>query len=73
MTYFIDTHDENIDSLSQQELAEEQFLEQFAALEEGLARLQIYVRSMSENIRLFGTLATHIRQSMCPVSLAPRE
>jgi hypothetical protein len=28
---------------------------------------------MSENIRLFGTLATHIRQSMCPVSLAPRE
>ena len=49
MKYFIDTHDKNNGSFTEQELTEEQFLEQFAALEEGLALLQIHIRSMSEN------------------------
>jgi hypothetical protein len=56
----------------EQELTEEQFFEQFAALEEGLALLQIHMRGMSENAKLFGSLARHIRRSICPTTLSPR-
>lgn len=73
MKYFIDTHDKNNGSFTEQELTEEQFLEQFAALEEGLALLQIHIRSMSENAKLFGSLARHIRRSVCPTTLSPRQ
>ena len=72
MKYFIDTHDKNNGSFTEQELTEEQFFEQFAALEEGLALLQIHIRSMSENAKLFSSLARHIRRSICPMTLSPR-
>ena len=72
MKYFIDTHDKNKGSFPEQELTEEQFLEQFAALEEGLALLQIHMRSMSENAKLFGSLARQMRRSICPPALSPR-
>jgi hypothetical protein len=73
MKYLIDTHDENNSSFPEQELTEEQFLEQFAALEEGLALLQIHMRGISENAKLFGSLAKHIRRSICPTKLSPRQ
>ena len=68
MNRFIDTHGGNKISLPQPELTEEQFLEQFAALEEGLALLQIQMRTMSENAKLFGSLASYIRRSTCPAT-----
>ena len=37
MKYFIDTQDKNKGSFPEQEITEEQFFEQFAALEEGVA------------------------------------
>ena len=54
------------------ELTEEQFFEQFAALEDGLALLQIHMHGMSENAKLFGSLARHMRRSICPAALSPR-
>jgi hypothetical protein len=69
MNYFIDTHDKNKRSFPEPELLEEQFLEQFAALEEGFALLQIHMRSISENAKLFGSLARNIRRSICPTTL----
>ena len=65
----IDIHDKDEGSFSEQELIEEKFFEQFAAIEEGLALLQIQMRSMSENAKLFGSLAMHIRRSVCPAAL----
>jgi hypothetical protein len=55
----------------EQEFTEEQFLEQFAALEESLALIQIQMRRMSEHAKLFGGLARHIRRSACPATLSP--
>jgi hypothetical protein len=72
MKYLIDPHDENKGSFPEQELTEEQFFEQFAALEDGLALLQIHMRGMSENAKLFGSLARHMRRSICPATLSPR-
>ena len=72
MKCFIDTLDKNKGASPEQELTEEQFFEQFAALEEGLALLQIHMRGMSENAKLFGCLAKHIRRSICPTTLSPR-
>jgi hypothetical protein len=63
-----DTQDKNKGSLSEQELTEEQFFEQFAALEDGLSLLQLQMRGMSENVRLFGSFVRHMRQSTCPTS-----
>ena len=60
------TQDKNKGSLSEQELTEEQFFEQFAALEDGLSLLQLQMRGMSENVRLFGSFVRHMRQSTCP-------
>jgi len=62
------TQDKNKGSLSEQELTEEQFFEQFAALEDGLSLLQLQMRGMSENVRLFGSFVRHMRQSTCPTS-----
>ena len=72
MKCFIDTHDKNKSSFPEQELTEEQFFEQFAALEDGLALLQVHMRRMSENAKLFGSLARHMRRSICPATLSPR-
>lgn len=73
MKYFKDSHDNNKDRFPEQELTEEQFLEQFAALEEGLALLQIHMRGISENAKLFDSLARHMRRSICPATLSPRQ
>ena len=72
MKSFIDTHDKNKGSFPEQEITEEQFFEQFAALEEGVALLQIHLRGMSENAKLFDSLAKHIRRSSCPTTLSLR-
>jgi hypothetical protein len=53
----------------EQEFTEEQFFEQFAALEEGLALVQIQLRSLSENAKQFGSLVRHMRRSVCPATL----
>ncbi|WP_369719757.1 hypothetical protein AB8Z38_21100 [Bradyrhizobium sp. LLZ17] len=73
MNCLIETHDKNKGSFPEQEFTEEQFFEQFAALEDGLALLQIHMRGMSENAELFGSLARHMRRSICPTTLSPSE
>jgi hypothetical protein len=72
MKCLIDSHDKNKGSFLEQDLTEEQFFEQFAALEDGLALLQIHMRGMSENAKLFGSLARQMRRSICPATLSPR-
>ena len=71
MKCIIDARDKNKRSFPEQELTEEQFFEQFAALEDGLALLQIQIRGMSENAKLFGCLARRMRRSICPTTLSP--
>ena len=71
MKCLIDTRDKNKRSFPEQELTEEQFFEQFAALEDGLALLQIHICGMSENAKLFGCLARRMRRSICPTTLSP--
>jgi len=68
--HFVDADDKNKGSLREHKLTEEKFFEQFAALEESLALLQLHMRDMSENVKLFSNLAMHIRRSVCPVALA---
>jgi hypothetical protein len=68
MNETIDTRYEGKDHCSKSELTEERFLEQFAALEEGLTLLQAQMHSMSENAKLFGSLARHIRRSTYPTT-----
>jgi hypothetical protein len=60
----LDTDDKG--NFAEQELTEEQFFEQFAAIEDGLSLLQIHMRGMSENAKLFGSLARRMRRSICP-------
>ena len=71
MKCIIDARDKNKRSFPEQELTEEQFFEQFAAIEDGLALLQIQIRGMSENAKLFGCLARRMRRSICPTTLSP--
>jgi hypothetical protein len=66
-----DTLDKNKGSFPEQEFNEEQFLEQYAALEEGLALLQIQLRGMFETANRFGSLARQMRRSICPATLSP--
>jgi hypothetical protein len=47
-----DSHDTNKGCLREQELTEERFFEQFAALEDGLTLLQLQMRGMSKNAKL---------------------
>ena len=72
MKCFIDPHDKGKGSFPEPELTEEQFFEQFAALEEGLALLQTHMRGMSENAKLFGSLARQMRRSICPATPSPK-
>jgi hypothetical protein len=64
--------DGNEGSSPEQEFTEEQFFEQFAAIEEGLALLQIQMRSMSEHAKRFGSIAGHMRRSICPATRSPK-
>jgi len=59
-------------TLPDHEITEEQFFEQFAAIEDGLALLQLQMRGMYENVKLFGSLTTRMRRSTCPATLSPR-
>jgi hypothetical protein len=54
------------------EFTEDQFFEQFAALEEGLALVQIQLEGLSDNAKLFGSLVRQMRRSTCPVSLSSK-
>jgi hypothetical protein len=69
----VDARDDNKGSFPEQELIEEQFFEQFAALEDGLARFQVDMRGMIENAKLFGSLVRDMRRSICPATLSPRQ
>lgn len=68
-----DFHDGNTAVLSEREITEERFLEQFAALEDGLALLQHQMRGMSENAKLFGSFVRHLRQATCPAIGGPQQ
>ena len=68
--HFVDTEDKNKVSLREHEATEEKFFEQFAAIEESLALLQVHIRDMSENVKRFSSLAMHIRRSVCPAAPA---
>lgn len=70
MTYS-DTLDKNKGSFPEQDPSEDQFLEQYAALEEGLALLQIQLRGMSETANRFGGLARQMRRSICAAARSP--
>ncbi len=72
MKCLCNVQDKKKTSIPQQEFTEDQFFEQFAALEEGLALVQIQLRDLSENAKLFGSLVRHIRRSTCPVTLSPK-
>ena len=73
MKCFIDIHGKNKCGPSEQRFTEEQFFEQFAALEEGLAVLQAHLRSMSDNAKRFGSITGQIRQSVCPALRLPEK
>src|SRR5262249_39709936 len=51
MKYFIDTHDKNKGSFPAQELTEEQFFEQFAALEEAAKDLGVFGHAAHVNLK----------------------
>jgi len=69
----VETRDKDKSSILNQDLTEERFFEQFAALEDGLALLQLQMRSMSENAKLFGSFVRHMRQSTCPATSGERK
>ena len=71
MKCLIGTHYRNEGNSPEQELAEEQFFEQFAALEDGLVLVQIQLRSLAENARLFESLVRQMRRSICPATSSP--
>ena len=62
----VDIQDEHESCLADRERTEERFLEQFAALEDGLSLLQLQMRGLSENAKQFGSLVRNIRQAACP-------
>ena len=71
MKCLIGTHYRNEGNSPEQELAEERFFEQFAALEDGLVLVQIQLRSLAENARLFESLVRQMRRSICPATPSP--
>ena len=55
------------------ELTEDQLLEQFAAIEEGITLLQSQMRDLSDNVKIFSSLARHMRRASCPTTPSPRQ
>ena len=51
MKYFIDTHDKNKGSFPQQELTEQQFFDQFAALEEAAKQFGVFGHAAHVNLK----------------------
>ena len=82
MKYFIDTHDKNKGSFPKQELTEEQFFEQFAALEEAAVQFGVFGHAAHVSLRRArpsascpGRTRNHPqgpRQSICPTISSPR-
>jgi hypothetical protein len=72
MKCLIGTHYKNEGTSPEQEVTEDQFFEQFAALEDGLVLVQIQLRSLSENAKLFGSLVRQMRRSICPTTPSPK-
>jgi hypothetical protein len=68
MKCFLDTRDIDKRIFLEQDLTEEQFLEHYAAIEDGLALLQIHIRGMSQDVKLFGSLVRRMRRSICPIT-----
>jgi hypothetical protein len=68
-----DTRDKTERSFLEQRPTEEQFFEQLAALEDGVALLQMQIRSLSENAKMFGNLARQMRRSISPAIPLPRQ
>ncbi len=66
MKCLIGTYYRNEGNSPEQELAEERFFEQFAALEDGLVLVQIQLRSLAENARLFESLVRQMRAINLP-------
>jgi len=62
----INSRDE--DTVPKQAFIEEQFFEQFAALEEGVAAVQDQLRDLAEHARRFDALVTQMRRSICPAA-----
>ncbi len=73
MKCLCDIRDKKKASIPQREFTEDQFFEQFAALEEGIALVQNQLRGLSENAKCFGSLVRHMRRSTCPVTLSPEK
>ena len=51
MKYFIDTHDKNKGSFPSQELSEQQFFDQFAALEEAAEQFGVFGHAAHVNLK----------------------
>jgi hypothetical protein len=51
MKYFIDTHDKTKGSFPEQELTEEQFFQQFAALEEAAGQFGVFGHAAHVNLK----------------------
>ena len=66
MKCLIGTHYKNEGTPPAQEVTEDQFFEQFAALEDGLVLVQIQLRSLSDNAKRFDSLVRQMRRSICP-------
>jgi len=71
MKELTNAQDDRKDNRPQRELTEELFLEQFAALEESVALLQAHMQSLTANVKLFGSMARHVRRSTCPATPSP--
>ena len=61
MKYFIDTHDKNKGSFPAQELTEEQFFEQFAALEEAAKDLGVFGHGRTREPEGRESILLHVR------------
>ena len=61
MKYFIDTHDKNKGSFPAQELSEEQFFEQFDALEEAAAKFGAFGHAAHVNLTEGKAFCLHVR------------
>jgi len=72
MNCICNAQDRKSGGMQQQEVTEDQFFEQFAALEDGLALVQIQLRGLSENAELFGGLVRQLRRSTYPVPSSPK-
>ena len=61
MKYFIDTHDKNKGSFPARELTEEQFFEQFAALEEAAKDLGVFGHAAHVNLKEGKAFCFHVQ------------